>query len=52
MPFFGAFLAASSCATLKINRTSPNGCSYIHLISTAAAPDAGILIESVRAKVE
>lgn len=36
---------------LPLKNPSPNGISYIHLISTAAKADAGILIEAVKAKV-
>lgn len=38
--------------TLKLNQTSPNGCSYIHLVSTAKKPDSGVLVRSVKAKVK
>lgn len=38
-------------AVLPLKNPSPNGISYIHLISTAEKEDTGILIESVKAKV-
>ncbi len=47
------FLGTSNkpAMTLPIQNSSPNGLSYIHLISKAEKADAGILIESVEAKV-
>ncbi len=42
----------SPVLTLKSKNTSPNGLSYIHLISTAKTEDKGILIESVKATVK
>ena len=37
---------------LDLKQISPNGISYLHLISTAEKPDTGILIQSVQAKVQ
>ncbi|MGL4854756.1 MAG: sialidase family protein [Lentisphaeria bacterium] len=37
---------------IKLNKTSPNGVSYFHLVSTAETADSGIIIESVNAKVK
>ncbi|MGL4854638.1 MAG: sialidase family protein [Lentisphaeria bacterium] len=37
---------------LKINKTSPNGISYLHLVSTALEADNGVLIESIKASVK
>ena len=35
--------------TLKVINTSPNGLSYVHLISTATTPDKGLYLKSVKA---
>lgn len=38
--------------TLPILNTSPNGVSYVHMISTAKKTDSGILIQKVEASVK
>ena len=38
--------------TLKMANKSPNGASYIHFISTGSQPDAGILLDTVNARVK
>ncbi|WP_318616683.1 sialidase family protein [Sporosarcina sp. YIM B06819] len=38
--------------TLPLNYESPNGASYLHMISTANETDAGLLVETVSACVE
>lgn len=38
--------------TLPLNRESPNGASYLHLISIANEADTGMLVESVQACAE
>lgn len=37
--------------TLPVKNSSPNGLSYIHLISNAENPDAGVFIHGVKVKV-
>lgn len=37
---------------LSMENVSPNGLSYIHMISTAKTADSGVLIESVRTSVK
>ncbi len=37
---------------LNMQKTSPNGISYIHLISTGTSSDSGVLLDTVQAKVK
>lgn len=37
---------------VEMANKSPNGASYIHFISTGSQPDAGILLDTVNARVK
>ena len=45
-------LDGKKAGTLKMANKSPNGVSYIHFISTGSQPDAGILLDTVNARVK
>lgn len=45
-------LDGKKAGTLKMANKSPNGASYIHFISTGSQPDAGILLDTVNARVK
>ena len=38
--------------SLALKNTSPNGISYVHMISTAQTADSGMLVQKVAAKVK
>lgn len=45
-------LDGKKAGTLKMANQSPNGASYIHFISTGSKPDAGVLLDTVNARVK
>ena len=45
-------LNGKRAGSLKIKNTSPNGISYVHMISTAQTVDTGIYVQKVEALVK